>query len=76
MTTRWTKRKPVEPREVAAAVPESVVAEVDVLDYRVFFENLCWVVEDVSGSSDTGLVMRVAELLGVSPAHRLESAFR
>ncbi|QFQ02290.1 hypothetical protein CUROG_04575 [Corynebacterium urogenitale] len=68
MTTRWTKRVPARPEEIAEAVPPAVVSLVEELEYRLFFERLSWTVEDLTGAFDTSLTMRVAQVLGVSPA--------
>lgn len=71
MTTRWTKRVPARPEEIAEAVPPAVVSLVEELEYRLFFERLSWTVEDLTGAFDTSLTMKVAQVLGVSPAQWL-----
>lgn len=68
MTTRWTKRVPAEPEEIAKAVPPAVASSVSTMEYRLFFERLSWTVEDLTGSLDTSLTLEVAKHLGVSPS--------
>ncbi|WP_288801558.1 hypothetical protein [uncultured Corynebacterium sp.] len=68
MTTRWTKRAPAEPEEIAKAVPPAVASSASTMEYRLFFERLSWTVEDLTGWLDTSLTLAVAEHLGVSPS--------
>lgn len=69
VTIRRSRKVSTSPETVAAALPAAAVASFQTTtDYRAYFQALTEEVEDLTGQFDTGLTMRVAEVLGVTPS--------
>lgn len=68
MSVRRTRKVPVSPEIIAAAVPAIALEMFPPEDYRSYFGALTEEVEEITRQHDHGLTLRVAEALGVDPA--------
>lgn len=69
MTVRNTTTTAATPEEVAALIePHTVNGILEQEGYREYTEDLCSLVEDITGVSDRGFALEVSEELGTSIA--------